>query len=482
MRHRAAPPSESSRHRQQGVALMIMMLILILGAAALFVRDLGGRSATTARITQSAAALAAAKQALLGAIVTADSTSPGNLGALPCPDINAGGGFAEGAAHTTACLARYRSALGRLPWRTLGIDPGRVRGAECLWYAVSGTWKHATAAPSELLNTDTNGLFRIFAGNGTTLLAGATPAERAVAVIIAPGALRPGQVRTTPAAGSEQCGGNYTAANYLDRDTVTGINNADLASAANAVDDFMVADASRDDFNDQVLWITRADIEAELARRADLQAKWSALTFAVAKCIADYGRRNAAGVADRRLPWPAPLVLAQYRSDSQYNDTPVGWLSGRVADRVNDSNAATGNPTARVLTNCSTAAVPEWTAENAALWRHWKDHLFYAVAGSFSPSAAPHSSCGTCLRVNGAGSWAAVVLFSGPRLAALSQVRDEPPTDADTRGTLANYLEGRNATNHPNAGGAADYESGVATPNFNDVLYCVDSALAVVSC
>ncbi len=472
-----APPP-----RQAGAALMIMLLILVLGAAALFARDLGRRSAATDRIATSAAALARAKEALLGYALTSDAASPGSIGLLPCPDINTSGAFAEGEAHASACLARYRSVLGRFPWKTLGLTPGRNDAGECLWYAISGTWKQASAAPSELINTDSNGQLRVVAADGATLLAGATAAERAVAVIIAPGAVLAGQARNPLATGVEQCAGNYTAGNYLDSDATSGINNASLAAAADAIDDFITAGAGREDLNDQMIFVTRAEIEQRLLQRSDIATSLQNLTRAVALCLADYGKRNPAGPGDRRLPWPAPVDLAQYRADAQYDDTPVGWLSGRVPDRVNDSNAQTGNTVALAMTNCSTATVPEWTAGMLTLWRNWKDHLFYAVAGSFRPDAAPHSTCGTCLTVNGAGSWAAAVMFSGTRLAALGQVRDEPPADVDTRSAIGNYLEGRNSTNHPNAAGNADYQSGPAGTTFNDVLYCIDPGLSVVTC
>jgi hypothetical protein len=118
----------------------------------------------------------------------------------------------------------------------------------------------------------------------------------------------------------------------------------------------------------------------------------------------------------------------------------------------------------------------------ATLWQNWKDHIFYAVAADFRPDAPPVTACTSCLTVNGAGAWAAIVMFAGPRLAAPGQVRDEPPMDPDTRGAIANYLEGRNATNHPNITGTGDYQSAAASATFNDVLYCIDANLGVSPC
>lgn len=470
------------RNDQRGAALMIMMIVLVLGVAALLVRELAGHAHHDARSDRTARILAEAREALLGYAASFDAANPASAGLLPCPDLDVSGGFAEGEAHATACGDRHRSALGRLPWKTLGLAPARGVLGECLWYAVSGSWKAAGASAPQLLNTDSNGQFRVFADDGSTLIAGEAAADRAVAVIIAPGAALGGQLRNVLAGGTEHCSGNYRAARYLDADAVSGINNATLAASADAVDDFIQAAAGRDDINDRLVFITRSQIEERLLRRADLWSQLTALTGVVARCVAEYGRRNATDPADHRLPWPAPLALSDYRTDTAYDDTPVGFLSGRLPDRVNDSAARTGNALTHVLNDCAAASVPEWTTAMQALWSQWKDHFFYAVAASFRPDATPHSSCGTCLTVNGSGSWAAVVMFAGPRLADLGQIRDAPPIDSDTRGVIGNYLEGRNAANHPNPAGDGDYQSGAANATFNDVLACIAPDLSVTPC
>ena len=470
------------RNRQSGAALLIMLLLLVLGATVLFSRNLSSQLPSASRARANAEALAEAKEALLGYAATWDATHPGELGFLPCPDRDATGVTVEGEAHELTCGLQYQSILGRFPWRTLGLDPGRTHGGECLWYAVSGSWKAAGPTKPTLLNEDSSGQFRIVAADGTTVIAGSTAAERPLAVIIAPGPLLAGQVRSTAATGVAQCGGNFVAANYLDNDPASGINNSNLAAAADAVDDFITADPGAKAVNDQVIFITRQELQNRLLRRADVQTKLRNLTLAVTKCIADYGKRNPGAPNDRRLPWPAPVGLTEYRTAGQYNDTPVGVLSGRVANVVNDSNGQTGNTATGVLTACNSGTVPEWTAEMGTLWQHWKDHLFYAIAWDFRPNAPVTATCTTCLRVNGAGAWAAVVLFSGTRLAALNQVRDEPPMNTDTRSAISNYLEGRNATNYPNAAGNGDYQSGAASTTFNDVLYCIDANLSVTTC
>lgn len=457
-----------------------MLLLLVLGVSTLFTRALLSHRADAARAATNTKLLAEAKDALLGYAATWDATHPGQLGFLPCPDIDASGTLPEGTAHELLCGLPYRNAIGRLPWRTLGIEPGRGEGADCLWYAVSGSWKAAGSASPTMLNEDSNGQFRVLGADGTTVIAGAAPADRPVAVLIAPGTPQPGQTRATLPAGVGQCGGNYVARDYLDNDMASGIDNATLASLADAIDDFIIG--GNPSVNDQVLYITRAEIQDRISRRPDVQAELSGLALALAKCFADHGKRNLGGPNDRRLPWPAPVGLPDYRSAIQYNDTPIGALSGRLPDLVNDSDARIGNLMPTVVTGCNPAAVPEWTPEMATLWQNWKDHLFYAVAWDFRPDAPPASACTKCLKVNGTGAWAAIVMYSGSRLPALGQVRDEPPMDPDTRGDIANYLEGRNAGNHPDTAGTGDYQSGPASPAFNDILYCIDASLGVTAC
>ena len=255
-----------------------------------------------------------------------------------------------------------------------------------------------------------------------------------------------------------------------------------MGNTADAIDDFISAGPDGLVINDQLIFITRREIEDRLMRRADVTAQLTALTGAVAGCIADYGKRNPGGAADPRLPWPAPVDLPEYRTAAQYNDTPVGELSGRVANVVNDSNSRTGNSSAGVLTACNPATVPEWTPTMATLWQHWKDQLFYAVARDFRPDATPVTACTTCLNVNGAGTYAAVVMFAGSRLTTLNQTRDEPPMNADTRSNISNYLEGRNLGNHPNVAGNGNYQSAAASSTFNDILFCIDANLSVTPC
>ena len=109
----------------------------------------------------------------------------------------------------------------------------------------------------------------------------------------------------------------------------------------------------------------------------------------------------------------------------------------------------------------------------AEQWANWKDHFFYAVAPSFAPTATTPTNCGSCLTVNGAGQYIAIILYAERRLSG--QIRRAPPLDADTKQLPVNYLEGANAGAVPGTG--LDFASGPATAAFNDRLFCVDPSL-----
>ena len=206
------------------------------------------------------------------------------------------------------------------------------------------------------------------------------------------------------------------------------------------------------------------------------------LGLAAASCFVNYAAGNSNGNDDNRLPWPAPVDLGDYRDDSSFDDADNGSYPGRLPDIVDDSNAATGNSIARALSDCDPVAVPEWSAASLARWQHWKDHFFYAVAGSFSPGASVPTNCGSCLSVNGGGQYAAVIIFSNRRLDTLGQVRDAPPLDAETKDDVVNYLEEDNAANIPGSDAAPDYTSQAATSSFNDLMFCIDKNLNVTEC
>lgn len=454
---------------------MVMLVIVVMGATAILAASLSTSTLKNAHRKKAAVTLAQAKEALIGYAITYGDTHIGQVhGYLPCPDIDGkdlSSNPAEGSAKLS-CGSKNISSIGRLPWKTLELPTLRDGNGECLWYAVSGTYKNNPK--TDLMNWDNNGLFEILDASGATI------AQNVVAVVFAPGIPLAGQSRA-PDGTAPACGGNYTAGNYLDSDVA--INNAAVSGAPNAISQFRLGTSAQ--LNDQMIFITKDDIFNAIMRRADFadpaRNPLRLMTQKTAECIANYGRRNNAGIADKRLPWSGRLrsPADDYRTDVNYDDGD-DLLSGRLPYRVNSSDSDTNNlisdssPYQLKSDGSNCPSVPAWAAYYP-WWTNWKDHLFYALADNFKPSSGS-TACGTCLTVNGTGAYAAVVAFAGKKLAGQTRA-----SDAD-RLNFANYLEGRNFTNHPNTSGNSNYQSGAETGSFNDVLYCIRPDLTVTPC
>lgn len=475
------PTTSYTTGRQDGAALLLMMLAVIIAMSTVLLAGINRNDLKVRQLTETQRALAEARNALIDFAVLNKDVNSLRSHSLPCPDIDASGGFLDGEAHDSACAAAGVSVMGLLPWRTLGIAPIKDGSSTCLWYVVSGSYKDAGAATAAMINTDTNGQLQVFDLDAGVVTEGLNPEDRPVAIVIA--AMQPLSTQARPGLGANSdCAYGANPGNFLDTDSGSGIANSVLSGTADALDLLGMVPGVDEDHNDRLVTISRADIERRIANRDDFLANMRSLGLAAAACVADYGRNNPGGAPDRRLPWPAPVTLTDYRPDTAYDDANSGFLSGRLPDLADDSNAETGNSIARILSNCNPAAVPDWTPQQFARWQNWKDHFFFAVAESFGPMAAVPSTCTSCMNVNGGGQFAAVLLFAGTRLGSAGQVRNAPPLDLDTKGSAANYLESLNAANIPGDSVAANYVSGPATGVFNDLLFCIDDQLLVTEC
>ena len=471
----------SNRQGQRGAALLLMMLVIVVGASAVLVSKLNQNAAKQANLARTQSALAEAKGALLAYASSIAAASPGVVVELPCPDLDGSGVTGDGEAHTDNCGGSGISVLGRLPWRTLNMHAPHDGAYECLWYVVSGEYKAAGSSTSPMINPDTNGQLQVFQQESGAMIEGTVASERPIAILMAPGKPVSGQTRQISSSPSQQCSGNFTATDYLEGDSGTGISNAVILGAV-GIDQFVHSSFEQPGLNDRIVTVSRVELADQLFARHDFENRIRGLTQSIAQCVAAYGAANTGGVGDHRLPWAAPVALGDYRADDQYDDSNTMNLSGRLADFVDDSNSMTGNSIIRVLSNCSAATVPGWTAEANQLWQNWKDHFFYFVAEDFSPVSSVPNVCGNCISVNGIGQYAAVILFANRRLSSLNQLRDYPPIDSDTRNDVRNYLEGSNSLSHPHLGGVANLDSRPADNSFNDILYCVDTALNVSAC
>lgn len=168
----------SARRRQRGAALLLLLVIAIIAFTVAIFRGLGKWD--TARTTSrnvNADALAQAKAAVIGYVAKeALDVTEDVPGRLPCPEsAGVAGTTSEGvAAGNCSPTAASQKSLGRLPWRTLGLDKLVDASGEPLWYAVSPGWV-ITAAGPPTINPGVSGQLS-FDGTGNV-----------VAVIFAPG-------------------------------------------------------------------------------------------------------------------------------------------------------------------------------------------------------------------------------------------------------------------------------------------------------
>ncbi len=188
---------------------MLMLTMLVIGAAALLVSSLSRSAAQLDRDQKSADVLSFAKQALIGDAVSQAPVA--SAGYLRLPDLGFQIGLtpSEGsAAPNFSGNSKNFSVIGKLPWRTLGLEPLRDGQGECLWYLVSGYFKNTPV--TDALNWDTPGQINLADGSGNVI------ASNLAAVVIATGYKLDGQTRALSDPAYVQCGGNYDAQNYLD--------------------------------------------------------------------------------------------------------------------------------------------------------------------------------------------------------------------------------------------------------------------------
>ena len=233
----AAPATLLKSGRQHGAALLIMLLIMVLTFSTILLTSISGASLEAQRQQKTLAALAQAKQALIGwsvlqgdmdtqfcvgegssgectstpATCTGTCVQSKRPGTLPCPDKNYFGSATSGNA-SGSCSSTGGTSIGRLPWKTLGVEPLRDANGDLLWYAVSDNFRHR-GLNAKAINSDTKGTLQLYAGNGSTLL---TPeGEELAAIVFSPNA---------PLSGQDRLNAPDSSSNYLE--SAGGKNNA----------------------------------------------------------------------------------------------------------------------------------------------------------------------------------------------------------------------------------------------------------------
>jgi len=268
---------------QRGFALIAILALAALIAAFLISSALNRSSADVAneREQRSMDALRQAKAALIAYAAAVDwklqvsCTPPGcylQPGSLPCPDAD-GDGDSDCIGSTTA------SMIGRLPWKTLGIDDLRDASGEQIWYALSHNFRKQQCTSSPDLPPTPTGCTRINSDTqGQLSVTGALSVSNVVAVLIAPGGSIQGQIRP-----------NNTVASYLES-----------YSAGDGIHYTFTANALPDqNNNDRILVITQAELMAAVE---------PVVAARIERDIAP--RVKAYYDTFKAYPFPAPFVAA----------------------------------------------------------------------------------------------------------------------------------------------------------------------------
>ena len=247
---------------QRGAALLALVLALALGSGLMTIEWLEAAARSTHAARRTEAALAAAREALIGYAASypdqhSDRHGPGYL---PCPDTSGNG------SPNTPCRA---VSLGRLPWRRLGLHDPRDGAGERLWYALDRRFR-ANGYKHRPLNSETAADLVVDGRGGIA------------AVILAPGPALPSQDRARDRFDPAQYleGGNESPGDgtYASRGAPPSLPN--------------------DRFNDRVDAISRDELMAAAGRRALAAAR---------EALEEY--RDApwnTGVLPWLAPWTGP--------------------------------------------------------------------------------------------------------------------------------------------------------------------------------
>ena len=228
------------RRRQSGFALLFMLVVVVLGVTYAVLNRLNAATdSTPARREHNARVLAEARRALIGhVLMRAGQSGVEHPGSFPCPEAAAY--YNNPAQEGEAAGSCSVPAVGRLPWRTLGINKLTDAQGEPLWYVVSPGWHKAapTGANSyTVINPYSVGQLTV---DGV--------ANDAVALIIAPGAALLSNAPGCAGVMQTRSMASIDPVNYLDCDNATS-GDASYTTSGPA-----------GSFNDQVVRITAREL------------------------------------------------------------------------------------------------------------------------------------------------------------------------------------------------------------------------------
>ncbi|NOU24933.1 MAG: hypothetical protein HOO90_05305 [Methylotenera sp.] len=230
---------------QNGAALLLLVFLIALVLVTVLVHSTTGVEYKSERDLKTAKVLDDAKVALLGWSVLQN-----NPGQLPCPeDTNLIGFPTEGQAKSTCMLP----AIGRLPWRTLGLGDIRDANNDKLWYAVSSGFRNPPINTNTLPQLSVNGV-----------------PNSAVAIIFSVGVPLGSQSRPAPTSSTPP-----DVEQYLDLS-----NNAGTAS--------FITSGNINDFNDRLKIITKTELFSLVTKRILAEVRGDS-SQGLSKFNTDYG-------------------------------------------------------------------------------------------------------------------------------------------------------------------------------------------------
>ena len=328
------PRRAGSAARDRGFALIAFLLLVVLVSAYVIADQLTRTNSELAKFREDRTmnALRQAKAALIAhaaseewqlymSLPTVPPVAYFQPGALPCPDKNNDG-------DADCLLPLTSSMIGRLPWKTLGIEDLRDASGERLWYALSHDFRknQCPSTGCTTINSDTAGQLTI---------TGSAPATQVVAIVFAPGQAIQGQVRDGANA--------LSPVNYLEL--------FDVSNPVNYV--FATSALPSDTFNDRLLAITQAElmaaVEPVVAARIERDVKPYLATYRYT-----WGRYPFAAA----FPQPASPSFADYKGVAG-QPQPFGLLP-LTAD---PTFVTWQNPLATVVTDLPPASI---TSQNCS--------------------------------------------------------------------------------------------------------------------
>jgi hypothetical protein len=291
---------------QKGISLILIVFLLGLIVTGFGVKFLSAGSPQIRNSVKSNQALAEAKAAVIGNVISAQSGT--GAGQFPCSEDTSAIGFPpEGQARPSCSNAVV--SIGRFAWRTIGTGDIRDGNNDKLWYALSAGFR---AAP---VNSDSIGGLAI---DGLQ--------NQAIAILFSPGSLLTPQSRPMPTSSSPP---DVNA--YLDGENSDG----DV--------DFITGPSSAA-FNDRLVSIQSDDVFPVLEKR-------------VLGEVANY--LNAYKLTWGAFPFPAPFSnpsSASYRGSTSISggllpiaDAGVTWSSGTWKAVRTSNNATTTGACTTVL-------------------------------------------------------------------------------------------------------------------------------------